>query len=580
MRIPALLLLPPALVAAVPPQPLKPDPAWHLRGGMIGGGFVGPAARADWPLWIQVVVGGRPGGKAADLEAADLWKVPDAFLVKATEVLQARRIFTPRLLHQAASTQYAARTVDWQKARVAYVKAWVEAKGMPGDPLDASRALTLLVREGEGSLVRATLQARVPPGGDARLQASFLRMLDVAEGRTPVTPGLVMDGSRPPQERLHAFTCLKHPSGVAELVASFRGTPALDQAAFHAVEKDWLPLGHPMVREAARVRREPGAAPWFLVRPVERASDLAWQLVVAALERGDRKGAAELAKALAREVPASWYAGHAASLLPELAPAEPTPGLVLRAPGDLTWFNAPFFRKGLGPLGATWSATDQALAARGRFDLILLEADPDREPQRFLQAAVAAGQIDLAGRFLSVERRFEPGTLPAVYPTALAPLLERLIREEGVGHLVDPAFVLAMMKNESLFQPMATSGAQAFGLLQLLRPTFRAMMGRHADIQDPESNIRGGLRYYATVARTARLAGLPAPVRHAYILAGYHAGEGRAKRWRTELEGALQGRTTPTAMVLRTEGIPIKSTRQYVTRVLGDAELFRALLGK
>ena len=36
---------------------------------------------------------------------------------------------------------------------------------------------------------------------------------------------------------------------------------------------------------------------------------------------------------------------------------------------------------------------------------------------------------------------------------------------------------------------------------------------------------------------------------------------------------------TPSSMLIRIEGIPIQSTRQYLTRVLGDYEVYTRLLG-
>ena len=114
--------------------------------------------------------------------------------------------------------------------------------------------------------------------------------------------------------------------------------------------------------------------------------------------------------------------------------------------------------------------------------------------------------------------------------------------------------------------------------MQLLKPTFTHMSGADADILDPETNIRAGLRYYKTVIRTAQLESLPENVRHLYILAGYHAGEGRARRWRIESEGKLHGQVTAAGMMLRIDAIPITSTQHYILRVLGDRELFRFFL--
>jgi soluble lytic murein transglycosylase len=220
----------------------------------------------------------------------------------------------------------------------------------------------------------------------------------------------------------------------------------------------------------------------------------------------------------------------------------------------------------------------RALAARNRFDLILAQVDPEKEEESFLRAAHLAGQQDLVARYQALEGRCSPETVPFLFPLRLAPVVARLIREEGLAGAVDPAFVLAMIKNESIFQPGARSGASAYGIMQLLKPTFTRMAGRSADILDPETNIRAGLRYYKTIIKTAQLESLPEEVRMLYILAGYHAGEGRARRWRRTTEEKLQGRTSPVEVMLRIEAVPISSTRYYIMRALGDRELFRHFL--
>jgi soluble lytic murein transglycosylase-like protein len=66
-------------------------------------------------------------------------------------------------------------------------------------------------------------------------------------------------------------------------------------------------------------------------------------------------------------------------------------------------------------------------------------------------------------------------------------------------------------------------------------------------------------------------------VRYAYILAGYHAGEGRAKTWRLANEAKLGNSIDPEHKLLRIEAIPIYSTRQYLTRVLGDYEIYKRM---
>ena len=556
------------------------NPAWGLKGGLLTGGFLGREARAQWPSWMQALLDGQDQASLQELQDADLYKVPDVFLPRAIELLRTHRVFTPRLIHQATAIGYTAQAETWGEARTAYQVAYLRSQGLPSEVLTASRLLSQLTRRGEHALVRQTLEATGFPSANPALHEAFLRMVDLEARRSHPTPALVLDATRPALERLLAFTCLKRPAQAARLVASFQGTDYLDQATYHALTEKWITASDPSVEAALALEKHPQeASPWMLVRPVERVSDLLWLRAMDALEAGDGATAQARARRILESYPESWYAGHAAYLLKALNPAFQVPMRTsLRAPADLTWFNVEAFRTGLPLEAGAWPEVAAADAVRGRFDLILAHADPERDTGLFLRAAHAAGQQDLVARYLACEGGCSADKALYLYPLGLAELATRLIREEGLEGQVDAAFVLAMIKNESVFQPSARSGANAFGIMQLLRPTFRQMAGRRADILDPEANIRAGIRYYRAVINTAHLRDLPMETRLCYVLAGYHAGEGRAKRWREASEATLGGRAAPMAMLRRVDAVPITSTRQYITRALGDREIFRQLL--
>jgi hypothetical protein len=558
-----------------------PEQTWLLKGGLISGGFLGTEAKAQWPPWMQALIGNAPAVEAASLQDADLYKVPDIFLPRAIEILRTRGVFTPRLIRQATAIGYTAQAAEWDEAKTAYQLAWVRAQGLPlEDPLTTSRLLNQLARRGECDLVRELLRRSKHPVQDPKLHEAFLRMVDLEQGRLRATPALVLDESRPAVERLLAFTCLRRPAQASKLVMSFKGTQVLDQAAFHALSEKWIEASDPGIELALAMQKTPKPQePWMLVRPVERVSDLLWLRAMDALEAGDASTAAARARRILEGYPESWFAGHAAYLMKVLEPGFQVPARSsLRAPADLTWYNAEGFREAMPTSDQEWPEAHRVDAQRGRFDLILAKADPERETSLFLRAAHSAGQQDLVARYLACEGGCSAERALYLYPLGLAPLVDRLIREEGLEGQVDAAFVLAMIKNESVFQPTARSGANAFGIMQLLRSTFRYTADRGADILDPVANIRAGLRYYRTVINTAKLRELPMETRLCYVLAGYHAGEGRAKRWREEREAALGGRTTPMAMLHRMDTVPITSTRLYVTHAMGDREIFRSLL--
>jgi len=445
------------------PTAVRADPGWYLRGGMLTGHFLGPQAQGDWPLWMQALIGGRQDVSAAELRRADLAKIPDAFLAKGIQRLEERRIFEPRLLRQATAIGYTARAAEWQEAKSVYQVAYVKALGLPGqDPLTASRLMTQLAYRNEFDLLRQAMEAAQFPRG---ILASFLRLVDLRAGCTVPSESWVLDPARPAVERLPVLRALPQPAEVGRLLASFRGTDQLDLAVWHALSGDWIALDSPWVTEALLLRKQPVEDTlWFLNRPEERVSDLLWLRAMDALGRGDRSTAVAHARAILARYPQSMYVGHASFLLAHLDPAfPPSPQPTLRIPGDITLFNAASIRLQLRIPESPWPVSVQALADGNRFDLILARADPEQEEALFLRAAFRAGQQDLVARHQSLGRRTTLETVPFLFPVYLKPLVERLIREEGLSYAVDPVFVLAMIKNESIFEPEARSGSEACG---------------------------------------------------------------------------------------------------------------------
>ena len=83
-----------------------------------------------------------------------------------------------------------------------------------------------------------------------------------------------------------------------------------------------------------------------------------------------------------------------------------------------------------------------------------------------------------------------------VEPTA------RLIVEESAKAKVDPLFVAAVIRSESMFKPSAISPRGAKGLMQIMPATGRYVserenitLGKTADLHDPTTNLRVGIAY-------------------------------------------------------------------------------------
>jgi transglycosylase-like protein with SLT domain len=117
---------------------------------------------------------------------------------------------------------------------------------------------------------------------------------------------------------------------------------------------------------------------------------------------------------------------------------------------------------------------------------------------------------------------------------------DRLIDDECRKANLDAAFVSAVIKAESNFNPHARSSKGALGLMQLM-PATAARLGVRRWF-DPEANIRGGVRYLKTLC--VRFSNAPE-----LVLAAYNAGE--------EAVDAYQG--VP----------PYRETVGYVKKILG-----------
>jgi soluble lytic murein transglycosylase len=138
---------------------------------------------------------------------------------------------------------------------------------------------------------------------------------------------------------------------------------------------------------------------------------------------------------------------------------------------------------------------------------------------------------------------------------------------------VEPALALAIIRQESEFDPLARSSANARGLMQLLPATARQVARKNDlsydddTLDNPQENVTLGALY---------LGKLVSGFDGSYILgiASYNAGPGNVRNWiklRGEppenLNGALNW----------IESIPFAETRNYVMRALENVQIYRSL---
>ncbi|MDQ2702417.1 MAG: lytic transglycosylase domain-containing protein [Pseudomonadota bacterium] len=140
------------------------------------------------------------------------------------------------------------------------------------------------------------------------------------------------------------------------------------------------------------------------------------------------------------------------------------------------------------------------------------------------------------------------------------------IRREAARQDLDPAWVAAEIRAESVFDPKARSAANARGLMQVVPATGAAearrlgLPWRGADsLYDPDTNIALGTAYLRKVLD--RYGGKPY-----FAIAGYNAGPTPLQRWQSERPGMDAD--------FWIETISYKETREYVARVLAFSTIY------
>ncbi len=141
---------------------------------------------------------------------------------------------------------------------------------------------------------------------------------------------------------------------------------------------------------------------------------------------------------------------------------------------------------------------------------------------------------------------------------------------------VDRAFVYAVTRQESAFNPGAVSHAGARGLMQLMPATARAT-ARNAQLPFSLQRLTTDPLYNATLG-AHHLGELLGGLKRSYALTlvGYNAGPGRALQWVRDYGDPRDGTADPVDWV---ERIPFDETRDYVQKVMENLQLYRSRTG-
>ncbi len=221
-----------------------------------------------------------------------------------------------------------------------------------------------------------------------------------------------------------------------------------------------------------------------------------------------------------------------------------------------------------------------ALASMGCMDeaqaelAVALRRGGDSTPSRLLLSAWLQDRVGLYTESHNVLRRQIPDFQYAwplaeddrwwktAFPRPFLDEVKKSAKVEGVAWNL----ILAVMREESGFDPRIESYAHALGLLQLLKKTAAHMAKRdvsRAELFQPSVNIPLGARYLAWLwGRFGH------PV---LVVAGYNSGPGGVKR--------SLARTRNSNVDELVELIPFDQTRRYTKRVISSAWAYQILYG-
>lgn len=146
------------------------------------------------------------------------------------------------------------------------------------------------------------------------------------------------------------------------------------------------------------------------------------------------------------------------------------------------------------------------------------------------------------------------------------------IERYAAQYNLQPAFVMAVIRNESSFRTNAESGVGARGLMQLMPDTAEWIAGKLDDdgytfdrMWDAENNIRYGCWYLNYLSRLFRGDAV-------LVSAAYHAGQSTVTQWLSDPAKSSDGVT------LNVDRLSDGPTKQYVGRVTQTYGIYQTLL--
>lgn len=216
----------------------------------------------------------------------------------------------------------------------------------------------------------------------------------------------------------------------------------------------------------------------------------------------------------------------------------------------------------------------------GRRAVDLLQVGQDHRAERELRMLFHRASPELARAMLALADRTDMPSLAmrlsnllvqsgsSLYDSTAYPVPTLALKDTTVK---DKALVLALIRQESGFNPRAMSRAGARGLMQLMPRTAsfvardrRYRRDKRRALFDPETNISLGQKYIEILLKDERIKG-----DILQMAAAWNAGPGNLGRWQRKLDFSDDP-------LLFIETIPLRETRIFVERVLTNLWIYRA----
>ncbi len=310
----------------------------------------------------------------------------------------------------------------------------------------------------------------------------------------------------------------------------------------------WIALQDGRYAEAEALFRE--AAPAADAALFRGEAARAWYWVAKTMEAQGRSSEAVL-RLVAERYPLAYYGARARKRLGLPAPAVPVADDAPQSPHTPEPAYEELAALGLDADAAAVAEDALAEAARRDLQVVRFLAQVHSRLGNVHQSVVYAEEA-LRGGLRDAE------TWRLAYPRAFWPEVTAAARQAGI----DPLLLLALVREESRFDPAVVSPARAVGLAQLLPSTARAMTNDRSmtmqPLKDPAINVALGARNLRL-----QLDRFDGDLRLA--LAAYNAGPGSARRW-------ARLASDPDYLV---ERIGLAETRGYVRLVIGSYEIYR-----